>query len=50
MKILLWFCAAYWLVMFVAFLFGYQPEPFTIGCALLLSTLNFVNMAINQSK
>ncbi|MDF1512160.1 hypothetical protein PZE06_29435, partial [Robertmurraya sp. DFI.2.37] len=45
MKYVNYFFAIYWAVLFALFVAGvFEPDAVTIGCALLLSALNFVNM------
>lgn len=45
-KWLLRACAIYWFALFISFaFFGYEPEKFTIGCALLLASISFVQQA-----
>lgn len=45
MKYVNYFFAIYWAVLFALFVAGvFEPGAVTIGCALLLSALNFVNM------
>lgn len=45
MKVLNYVFAIYWAALFTLFVADvFEPDTVTIGCALLLSALNFVNM------
>ena len=46
MKWLFRACAVYWFILFCGFVFfEYDPDRFTIGCALLGTVLSFVQVA-----